>query len=92
MGVAVANLSQDKSLNEAVSRIVAHRVAAGLPACSALTGGYSQARERFPEATMTRMAKEIGRQVHDSASESWNWHGREVFLVDGTGFSMQDTP
>jgi hypothetical protein len=40
---------------------------------------------------MERMAKEIGRKVHDSASDSWNWHGREVFLVDGTGFSMPDT-
>ena len=28
-------LSQDKSLNEAVSRILANRVATGLPACSA---------------------------------------------------------
>ena len=86
------SLSQDKSLSEAVSRIVAHRVAAGLPACSALTGGYSKARERFPEQTMVRMAKETGRKVHDSASNSWNWRGRQVFLADGTGFSMADTP
>ena len=86
------SLSQDKSLAEAVSRIVAHRVAAGLPACSALTGGYSQARERFPEQTMVRMAKETGRKVHDSAPDSWNWRGRQVFLADGTGFSMADTP
>ena len=49
------SLSQDKSLSEAVSRIVAHGVAAG---CSALTGGYSKARQRFPEQTMVRMAKE----------------------------------
>lgn len=28
-------LSQDKSLNEAVTRILAHRVSTGLPACSA---------------------------------------------------------
>ena len=86
------SLSQDKSLSEAVSRIVAHRVAAGLPACSALTGGYSKARERFPEQTMVRMARETGRKVHDSAPDSWSWRGRQVFLADGTGFSMADTP
>src|SRR5277367_1902994 len=59
-------LSQDKSLNEAVSRILANRVATGLPPCSAASGGYSRARERFPSSVMVRMAKDIGRIVHDS--------------------------
>jgi hypothetical protein len=85
-------LSQDKSLNEAVSRILAHRVATGLPICSASSASYSDARGRFPLAVMQRMAKEIGRKVHDSADDSWNWHGREVFLADGTGLTMPDTP
>jgi hypothetical protein len=40
---------------------------------------------------MTRMAREIGRNVHDSAEDSWKWRGRRVFLADGTGFSMPDT-
>ncbi len=84
-------LSQDKSLNEAVSRILAHRVSTGLPACAATSSAYSEARIRFPEPAMKRMAKEIGRKVHDSADGSWNWRGREVFLADGTGFSMPDT-
>lgn len=84
-------LSQDKSLNEAVSRIVAHRVSTGLPACSASSASYSDARGRFPEAAMTRMAKEIGRKVHDSGSTDWDWHGRKVFLADGTTFTMADT-
>jgi hypothetical protein len=84
-------LSQDKSLNETVSRILAHRVATGLPTISAASGGYSRSRTRFPEAVMERMAREIGRKVHNSADGSWNWRGREVFLTDGTGFSMPDT-
>lgn len=86
------SLSQDKSLNEAVSRILAHRVATGLPACSASSASYSNARERFPEAVMVRMAKEIGRKIHASADGSWNWRGRQVYLADGTGLSMPDTP
>ncbi len=85
-------LSQDKSLNEAVSRIVAHRVATGLPACSASSASYSDARARFPAEVLVRMAKEVGRNVHDAAPNSWNWHGREVLLADGTGFTMPDTP
>jgi hypothetical protein len=40
---------------------------------------------------MVRLAKEIGRTVHDSAEDAWHWRGREVFLVDGTGLSMPDT-
>jgi Transposase DDE domain len=85
-------LSQDKSLNEAVTRILAHRVATGLPACSASSASYSDARSRFPLPVMVRLAKEIGRNVHDSADDSWHWRDREVFLVDGTGLSMPDTP
>jgi len=84
-------LSQDKSLNEVVSRILAHRVAMGLPACSANSASYSNARMRFPETAMKRMGQEIGRKVHQSG-EPWQWRGREVFLADGTHFSMPDTP
>jgi hypothetical protein len=85
-------LSQDKSLNESVSRILAHRVSIGLPAISASSASYSNARQRFPEAVMASMAREIGRRVHNSAPASALWHGREVLLVDGTGLSMADTP
>lgn len=84
--------SQDKSLTEAVTRILAHRVSTGLPACSASSSSYADARSRFPLSVMQRMAKEIGRKVHNSAQDSWHWRGREVFLADGTGLSMPDTP
>lgn len=86
------SLSQDKSLTEAVTRILANRVATGLPACSASSASYSNARQRFPLAVMERMAKEIGRNVHQSADDAWHWRGREVYLCDGTGLSMPDTP
>lgn len=85
------SLSQDKSLNEAVRRILAHRVANGLPACSASSASYSNARSRFPLSVMKRLAKEVGRNVHRSADEEWHWRGRDVYLVDGTGLSMPDT-
>lgn len=84
-------LSQDKSLNEAVSRIVAHRAASGLPPCSPNSASYSDARSRFPGSAMIRMAKEIGCKIHDSRDTEWDWHGRPVYLADGTSFSMPDT-
>ena len=84
-------LSQDKSLNEVVSRVLAHRVATGLPPCSASSSAYTQARNRFPLPVMQRMAKEIGAKVHSAAHDAWHWRGREVFLADGTGLSMPDT-
>ena len=85
-------LSQDKSLNEAVCRILAHRVSTGLPPCSASSASYSNARIRFPLPALVRMAKEIGENVHKSADDAWHWRGRDVFLADGTGLSMPDTP
>ena len=52
-------LSQDKSLNEAVSRILAHRVTMGLPACSASSASYSEARGRGGIARLTCGASSI---------------------------------
>jgi len=85
-------LSQDKSLNEAVSRVLAHRVATGLPACAATSSSYSEARIRFPSAVMARLATEIGQNVHASADNAWHWRNRSVYLADGTSLSMPDTP
>lgn len=85
-------LSQDKSLREVVSRIIAHRVSHGLPACSANSASYSNARSRFPLEALQRMAREIGRKVHDSRDAAWDWRGRPIYLVDGTGLSAADSP
>lgn len=85
-------LSQDKSLNETVARVIAHRATTGLPLCSASSAAYTKARTRFPESVMRRLAKEIGRGVQENADPAWHWHGRPVYIADGTGFSMPDTP
>jgi hypothetical protein len=90
-GMLSQALSQDKSLNEVVSRILAHRVSSGLPACSASSASYSDARHRFPLPVVIRMAREIGRNVHNAAHDNWNWNGRQVFIADGTSLSMPDT-
>src|SRR6516225_11101228 len=41
-------LSDDHSCSDAVSRIIAHRVASGHPACSPNTASYCDARGRLP--------------------------------------------
>jgi Transposase DDE domain len=90
-GLLSQSLSQDKSLNEVVSRILAHRVSSGLPACSASSAGYCKARDRFPLSALVRMAREVGRDVHAAAQDDWHWNGRRVFIADETGLSMPDT-
>jgi hypothetical protein len=42
-------LDPDHSMRQAVARLIAHRVAAGLPGCSADTRAYSKARQRLCE-------------------------------------------
>src|SRR6266849_10992803 len=39
----------DQSQRQAVTRLIAHRIARGEPACSSKTGAYAKARQRLPE-------------------------------------------
>ena len=84
-------LSPDHSCREAVARLLAWRVARGLRACSAETGGYCTARNAIPEETVHELLRDTGRRVEDESPESWLWHGRKVRLVDGSTITMPDT-
>jgi len=63
---------------------------------------YCQARQRLPLALFERLMDIIARQaarkhhhangVANSADEAGRWHGHRVKLIDGSGFSMPDTP
>lgn len=81
----------DPSLRQAVARFLAHRVAQGLPACSADTGAYCKARQRLPEAVLADLTRRTGRQLLLDAPARWSWHGRDVKVVDGSTASMPDT-
>lgn len=85
-------LDPDPSLRQAVSRLLAERVAAGLGPLSAATGAYSQARGRLPEGVLMRLARDVGRQLLAQAPAAWRWKGRHVKIADGTTISMPDTP
>ncbi len=56
------------------------------------TGAYCQARLRLPLEMVTALARKTGRLLSHKALLAWQWRGRAVKLVDGTGLSMPDTP
>jgi hypothetical protein len=84
-------LSEDHSCRDTVSRIMAHRIASGLEPCSPNPASYCNARARLPVAVLRSLAKHTAQQLHDSLPDEWKWHGRSVFLVDGSHVSMPDT-
>jgi hypothetical protein len=84
-------LDPDPSLRQAVSRLLAERAAAGHRPISAATGAYSQARARWPEGVLRRLARDVGRRLLAHAPDAWRWKGRDVKIADGTTVSMPDT-
>ncbi len=85
-------LSADHSCRAAVARLIAHRRARGQRPCSAQTGAYCQARKRLPESLFADVACSVGRALDGQAQRRWLWHGRRVYLFDGTTVTMPDTP
>ena len=85
-------LAEDHSCQAALDRLIAWRVARGLPACSADTGGDCKARQRLPEALLPALVRETADRIDGHAPEGWLFHGRRVVIADGTTVSMPDTP
>src|SRR5439155_14674023 len=85
-------LSEDHSCRDAVSRIIAHRAAAGLEVCSPNTASYCNARARLPTAVLRSLARRTAQQLQAGLPEGWKWNGRNVFIADGSHVSMPDTP
>lgn len=84
--------SKESSCEDAVSRVLAERVANGQSACSADTSSYCKARGRLPEKLIADLARETGQELNREAAEKWMWKGRHVKLVDGSTGEMTDTP
>src|SRR5438477_12130920 len=85
-------LSADHSCRDTVSRIIAHRAAAGLEPCSPNTASFCNARGRLPTAVLRSLARRTARQLQAGLPEGWKWNGRSVFIADGSHVSMPDTP
>ena len=86
-------LSDDHSCRDAVSRIIAHRAASGLEACSPNTRQLLQ-RPRPPPHRRPAHPGEGGppRSYRPRPRREWKWNGRSVFIADGSHVSMPDTP
>lgn len=85
-------LEADGSCQKAVNGWAAQRAADGLSACSVRTGAYCKARQRLPLKMVTALTRKTGELLSRKALRPWQWRGRAVKLVDGTGLSMPDTP
>lgn len=84
--------SADHSCREAVAQLIAWRLSQGLKSCSAKTGAYCTAREQIPEEACRQLVLDTGRQVEEETPAEWRWLSRRVLDVDGSTFTMPDTP
>src|SRR5262249_8107599 len=85
-------LNADQACRAAVARLIAYRVARGLPPCSTDTGDCCQARRRVPERFSDAVASVVGRNLDARFDRRWLWKGRRVCLFDGSTVAMPDTP
>ena len=85
-------LDTDKSLQNAVSRIIAWLAAAGENIPAADTGGYAKARKRLPEKLLLKLLGKTGQAIEDQTEACDLWCGRQVKLCDGSTLTMSDTP
>ena len=85
-------LSDDHSCRDALSRIIAHRAANGVPVCSPNTASYCNARSRILTGVLRTLARRTAQGLQRCAADEWMWNGRSVFIVDGSTVSMPDTP
>jgi Transposase DDE domain len=53
---------------------------------------YCAARKRLPLGVLRRLAGRVAQRVRTTATAASTWHGHRVWLLDGSSFSMPDTP
>lgn len=84
-------LDADKSLSNAVNRVIAWLAAAGEEVPSADTGAYSKARKRLPLAVLKPLLKRTAAALTSEVKPEQRWCGRRVKAYDGTSILMSDT-
>lgn len=83
---------EQRSCVAAVTRVVVLLVALKRAPCSGNTGAYCRARSKLSEKVVRRLTVDLAHGCEGQLDEQWLWHGRHVYLVDGTTVSMPDTP
>lgn len=85
-------LDPDKSCKNAVSFLLSFLSDSGEGLPSGNTGAYCKARKRLSLSFIIHLFGKTGKTIHQKASDGFLWCNRRVFLVDGSTFSMDDTP
>ena len=84
-------LEENKSLNNALSRIIAWLAEKGEKIPAADTGGYAKARQRLPENFLLNLWRKTGTILEEQVKPEDLWCGRRVKLCDGSTVLMSDT-
>lgn len=84
-------LDSDKSLSNAVSRVIAWLAAAGAVVPSGDTGAYSKARKRLPLSVLQPLLTRTAQTLQAQVKPEQGWCGRQVKAYDGTTVTMSDT-
>ena len=82
---------EHRSCVAAVARVAVLLVALERGPCSSNTGAYCRARGKLSEKVIRQITINVGEGCEDKLDKQWLWHGRHVYLVDGTTVSMPDT-
>ena len=85
-------LHPDASCREAVTRVLAEQAAEQTPlTASPDPSAYCQARKRLPLAVFKDVLYSVGKTLQSVIENTYLWHDRRVWIVDGTSCSMPDT-
>ena len=84
-------LSRDRSITAVLADLAALAALAGADRV-ATDSAWCQARDRLPEAVLVQASRQLARRMRRRFGSRQTYRGRLVFLVDGTGVSMPDTP
>lgn len=84
------SLNPDKSIRQIVEELIASRMLQGEETVT--KSAWCQARSRLPEAILSKLLESTLAMAKDRFGCNRQWHGREVYLVDGSTISMPDEP
>jgi hypothetical protein len=85
-------LHTGSSCREAVALTLSQWAGEGRTLPSTDASAYCGARQRLPLEVLRDGLRRTGRRLRDEVAATSTWHGRQVWLVDGTSCSMPDTP
>lgn len=83
---------KEASCQAAVARVVAHCEQLGAPAPTSDTGDFCRARNKLSVGALRELSVEVAAELEAQADPKWLWKGLHAKLVDGSTFTMPDTP